>query len=241
MKVGFVGGSVLAVALAFLGRAQTKPATVLDGVYTEQQAHAGEEQYEAICAACHEGDEPEATPPKGSEFIERWREAPLSFLYNFIHTSMPGDKPGTLTDENYIHLIAYLLHANGYPAGSSELTPAKTREVLLVGPDGPKPLPANALVLAVGCLAANGDDWTLTSGTNPLRVRVGDETTPEELAVSRETALGSATYTLVNAEDFDAAKLKGRKVQAKGVLTRVGSPFRLSVQSLEAAGEGCGQ
>lgn len=233
---------MVVLAVVFAAYSQTKQATVLDGVYTEQQAARGEEQYEAICATCHEGDEPEANPPKGSEFIERWREAPVSFLYNFIHTNMPGDKPGSLPEATYLDVVAYLLNANGYPAGTSELTTPKADSILLVRPDGPKPLPASALVSVVGCLAANSDgEWTLTSGTNPLRVRVGDQTTPEELAESRGTTLGQSSYTLVNAEDFPAPKLKGQKVQAKGVLTKVENPYRLSVQSLEPAGDGCGK
>jgi mono/diheme cytochrome c family protein len=242
MKIHPLGACLAATfAVGFLGYAQTKQATVLDGVYTEQQAQAGEEQYEAICAACHDGDEPEAPPPKGPAFIERWREAPVSFLYNFIHTNMPGDKPGTLSETNYVNLVAYLLRTSGYPAGSSELTAAKTGSILLVGPDGPKPLPVTSLVSAVGCLATNADgDWTLTSGANPVRVRVGDQTTPEELAVSKAASLGQSSYKLNNAEDFPAAKLKGRKVQAKGVLTKVLNPYTLSVQSLELAGESCG-
>lgn len=234
-----VSCSALVLLLAFNGRSQTKQATVLNGVYTEAQAQAGSEQYEAICAACHEGAEPEANPPKGSEFIDRWRDAPLSFLFNFIHSSMPGDKPGTLTNEQYINLTAYLLQANGYPHSTLPLTPEKIRDTLLVGPDGPKSLPANALVSAVGCLAGSGDSWTLNTATPPLRVRVGDETTPEELAASRAIALGSASYTLGNAEDFPAAKMTNHKVQVKGVLTKVTNPFRLSVQSLESVGDAC--
>lgn len=230
------------LTIGFAAYSQTKQITVLDGVYTEQQAQRGEEQYEAICAACHEGDEPEANPPKGSEFIERWREAPVSFLYKFIHTNMPGDKPGSLSETAYLDVVAYLLNANGYPAGTTELTAAKTDTILLVGPDGPKPLPASALVSAVGCLASNSEEeWILTSGTDPLRVRVGDQTTPDELALSRLTALGHSSYTLVNVEDFPAPKLKGQKVQAKGVLTKVVNPYRLSVQSLEPLGDGCGK
>lgn len=234
-----VSCSALALLLAISGRSQTKQATVLDGVYTEAQAQAGSEQYEAICAACHEGPEPEANPPKGSEFIDKWRDAPLSFLFNFIHTSMPGDKPGTLTDAQYINLTAYLLQANGYPHSTLPLTAEKIQNTMLVGPDGPKPLPANALVSAVGCLAGSGDAFTLNTATLPLRVRVGDETNPQELAASRAAVLGSASYTLTNAEDFPAAKLSGHKVQVKGVLTKVASPFRLSVQSLESVSDAC--
>ncbi len=207
---------ILILALGFAAWSQSRPATVLDGVYTEQQAEAGREHYEAICATCHDGDEPEAPAPKGPEFIERWRDAPLSFLYNFIHTNMPGDKPGSLPETKYVDVVAYLLHTGGYPSGSTELTAAKARDILLVGPDGPKPLPVNALVSAVGCLSGSGDSWTLTSGTYPLRVRVGDETAPEELSVSRGAALGSATYTLKNAGDFPRGEDGGTQSAGEG-------------------------
>jgi mono/diheme cytochrome c family protein len=236
------GGSIAALAVGLFAYGQMKQTTVLDGVYTEQQAAKGEELYQSICAACHEGAEPEAAPPKGSEFIERWRDAPLNFLYSFIHTNMPGDKPGSLSEADYLVLTAYLLSANGYPKGSTELTAAKTRDILLVGPDGPKPLPVTALVSAVGCLDTNAEgDWILTSGASPVRVRAGDTTTPEELAESRAMPLGQSAYKLINAEDFPAAKMKGHKVQAKGVLTKVVNPYSVSVQSLESLGDACGK
>jgi mono/diheme cytochrome c family protein len=230
------------LALVLTAWAQSRPLTVLDGVYSDRQALAGHEQYEAICAACHEGDEPEALPPKGSDFIERWREAPLSFLYDFIRANMPGDKPASLTEADYINLTAYLLQANGYPSGPADLTTARTRDIALVTPDGPKPLPANALVRTIGCLTktSTGDpQWTLTSATPPARVRTGDETTPAELAASKATPLDRATYALGNAEDFPAESLLGRKVQAKGVLTKVAPPYRLSLQSLQPLGDAC--
>jgi mono/diheme cytochrome c family protein len=231
---------VAALGVGFLGYAQMKQPTVLDGVYTEQQAQKGEERYQAICAACHDGDEPEAPAPKGPEFVEQWRDAPLGFLYSFIHKSMPADKPGTLSESDYVDIVGYLLRVNSYPAGSTDLTATKTAGILFVGADGPKPLPISALVSAVGCLATNSEgDWTLTSGSNPMRVRVGDQTTPEELAASRALPLGQSTYKLINAEDFPAAKVKGHKVQAKGVLTKVVIPYTLSVQSLESIGDGC--
>ena len=84
-----------------------------------------------------------------------------------------------------------------------------------------------------------GDEWSLSSATAPLRVRVGDETNPEELAASKAATLGTAAYTLGNAEDFPAAKFKGHKVQVKGVLTKVANPFRISVQSLESVNDVC--
>jgi mono/diheme cytochrome c family protein len=241
MKTQYAAAVLTAGLVAgFLGHAQSKQATVLDGVYTEQQAQRGAEQYDAICASCHEGDEPEANSPKGLEFVERWREAPVNFLYQFIRTNMPGNKPGSLTEANYIDLVAYLLQANGYPAGKSELSAAKVGNVWLVGTGGPAPLPANALVRAIGCLATNPEnDWILSGSANPVRVRTADQTTPEEIAASAATPLGQSAYKLINAEDFQAPKLKGQKVQVKGVLTKVANPYTLTVLSLERAGTSC--
>jgi mono/diheme cytochrome c family protein len=243
MKLQSLGaGVVLGLVGAIVAAAQGKPATVLDGVFTSQQVQRGAQQYEAVCAACHEGDEPEANPPKGAGFIDRWREAPVGFLYNFLRANMPGDKPGSLSEANYVDLVAYLLQNEDYPAGAVELTAAKTAGILFVGHDGPKPLPDNALVSAAGCLASNAQgDWMLSAATAPARTRSGDTTSPEEIAASAAAPLGQASYRLNNAEDLAVAKLKGRKVQAKGVLTKVLNPYTLSVQSLEAAGDGCGK
>ena len=87
---------VLAVALFV--RAQGAGKTVLDKVYTEQQASRGAEAYEANCAMCHEGEEPDAISPRDKDFLDHWREAPLSYLFTHIRTKMPGDSPGKLPE-----------------------------------------------------------------------------------------------------------------------------------------------
>ena len=241
-KIERAGVAIAAsAAIGLFAYGQAKQATVLDGVYTEQQALDGEARYENICAPCHEGAEPEANPPKGSEFIEKWREAPVGFLYNFVRTSMPGDKPGTLSETDYINLTAYLLKANGYKSGAAPLSAGKTKDVLLVGPDGPKPLPPNALVSTAGCLVKNADgDWIVGFGTSPKRVRVTDQTSPEELAESAIAAkTGNITYVITNSEDFPTEKLKGHVVQAKGVLNGSGEKARIYVLSFHGLGQAC--
>ena len=115
--------------------------------------------------------------------------------------------------------------------------------VLFVGPNGPQPLPANALVRVVGCLVpgADADDWGLRAASEPVRVRVTDETTPEEVAKSAKVPAGSAIYRLRNASDLKADTLKGQRVQAKGVYNRSSSATTVSVQSLEKIGMACDQ
>ena len=233
-----------ALSVILPSHSQAQGQNVLDKVYTEAQAARGAGEYQMRCTACHEGDEADAPPLKGPAFIDRWREAPLDFLFAHIRTDMPGNAPGSLSETAYLDIVAYLLQANSYPAGNTELKADKLGGILLVGPDGPQPLPANALVRVVGCLAGSGDDWSLTSAAGPVRVRTSDETTPEELAQSAATPTGSAVYRLRNASDLHADTLKGKRVQAKGVFNRSGNApsgnsLTVSVQSLERAGAGC--
>jgi hypothetical protein len=230
--------ALLALSSSTLLLAQT---TVLDGVYSNTQAQRGARHYSNICANCHEGGEPDAEPLFGQHFIDRWREAPLDYLYGFISTNMPGDDAGNLKEAVYLETLAFLLKENGYPAGTSNLSAADTSDILLVGENGPQPLPLNALVRVTGCLQANGESVQLTQGAPIGRVRTADETTPEELAASANEAAGDAIYTLNNSTNFDTSALIGKKVQAKGVLNKQeASAATINVLSLEATGAVCG-
>jgi hypothetical protein len=40
-----------------------------------------------------------------------------------MKAKMPPDRPGSLTDQSYADLAAFLLDANGYPKGDKELPP----------------------------------------------------------------------------------------------------------------------
>jgi S-disulfanyl-L-cysteine oxidoreductase SoxD len=95
------------------------------GVYTEEQAVAGAAAYKADCASCHgaelEGLGRQTPPLKGEEFLAGWRELMLGDLFDKIQEAMPADKPGTLSRERNAQILAYMLQANGYPAGAAAL------------------------------------------------------------------------------------------------------------------------
>src|SRR5438105_6318972 len=60
--------------------------TVLDGVFSEEQAKRGQAAYTTHCNGCH-GDALEgvsAPQLTGNHFLERWREDMLDAIYNFI-------------------------------------------------------------------------------------------------------------------------------------------------------------
>ncbi len=75
------------------------------------------------CQSCH-------TPVShtGAVFVEKWEGHRLSELYEFIRTAMPKSDPGSLTQREYIVVLAYLLKMNGMPAGKDEL-PADSLEL----------------------------------------------------------------------------------------------------------------
>jgi S-disulfanyl-L-cysteine oxidoreductase SoxD len=110
--------------------------SVKDGVYTEEQAKRGEVVYAEICANCHgEGMEGIDMSPAltGATFSSNWSTLTIGDLFDRVRTTMPMDRPGTITPQENADVIAYILKANQYPAGKTELpnlvTPLKTIKI----------------------------------------------------------------------------------------------------------------
>jgi S-disulfanyl-L-cysteine oxidoreductase SoxD len=116
-----IASLVFLQALIFVS-AQGK--TTLDGIYSEAQATRGEKVYAASCTTCH-GDDLSGggqTPPlSGKEFNGDWNDLSIGDLYDRTHLSMPADKPGSLTPEQTVDVIAYLLKKGNFPAGQADL------------------------------------------------------------------------------------------------------------------------
>jgi len=231
----FVWAACLASAVA------QAPVSVLDGVFTTAQAERGHVAYETRCVRCHEGLEADGPGLMEKAFLDRWREDTLEPLFTFMRTTMPGNTPGSLDEQVYADVLAFLLEANGLPAGQDELKPAMVGRIQLVGPDGPKPLSNLTIVRTVGCLAAAGTGWNLLNAAipRPVRARVVDGTTPEELKLSAAQPLGTQTLPLLSVTP-QGASLAGHKVQVKGVLNRLKTLERINVMSLESVGATCG-
>ena len=100
-------------------------ASVWDGVYSEAQAQRGETAYRQACVNCHgpELEGADMTPPlTGGTFTANWNDLSLGDLFERIRATMPLDKPGTLSRQQNADLVAFLLKANQWPAGNSELS-----------------------------------------------------------------------------------------------------------------------
>jgi mono/diheme cytochrome c family protein len=117
--------ALLPLLAAHPAAAQTsdgEPLTILDGVYTEEQAERGAEVIEQVCRECHEDEE------FVGAFIRSWAGASVAALYDDIYSLMPEDQPGSLPPQQYADVIAYILQLNGLPPGDVEL--ATARDVL---------------------------------------------------------------------------------------------------------------
>lgn len=97
--------------------------SVLNGVYTDDQARRGEAVSKSKCQACHgerlSGDM--GPPLAGADFIANWSGKPASELFDKIRTTMPQGQEGTLSPKETADLLAYLFQLNKFPVGSDEL------------------------------------------------------------------------------------------------------------------------
>ena len=94
------------------------PTAASDTYYTAEQGSRGASIFSASCAGCHTDRE-----FSGRIFEVSWSGKSLFQFYDFIRTAMPDDDPGSLTDQEYADLVAYVLQSNGYSTGGSELPP----------------------------------------------------------------------------------------------------------------------
>jgi cytochrome c len=132
---------LLAFGGAWYSTDAESPASVWDGVYTQEQAQRGEALYKQECATCH-GDALEGNgqteraqslrrmlpPLSGDVFMGNWNGRPLSDLFDKIRKTMPRDEPGKIPLKQNADILAYMLKFNGFPVGKAEL-PADPSEL----------------------------------------------------------------------------------------------------------------
>ena len=100
------------------------PRTVWDGVYTDAQAERGRASYQQSCVACHRDDlRGDNTAPSlvGESFLFLWGDMEVGELSARIQKLMPPDRPGSLSAQTYIDVVAFILQKNEFPAGNMEL------------------------------------------------------------------------------------------------------------------------
>ncbi len=92
--------------------------------YTDAQANAGRSAYEAECATCHLDElQGSGTAPQlaGLNFQNGWGNRPVSQVLQYIRSSMPPGGEGSLSDEDYSAITAYIMRENGIGPGTVAL------------------------------------------------------------------------------------------------------------------------
>ena len=124
----------------------------LSFAFTAEQAEAGRASYTQACAACHGADLrtlPNA-PLVGDEFVAKWRTRSTNDLLAQLRTTMPPESPGSLGEDGYLGVMAYILQRNGNAPSEDRLL-AASGESIAAGAGGaaggaPAPRPTGLLV-----------------------------------------------------------------------------------------------
>jgi PQQ-dependent dehydrogenase (s-GDH family) len=107
--------------------APAAPAPAVAGAapqYTAAQAAVGKTAFDADCAVCHGNTLTNGTfapPLAGEAFSTLWAGRSVRALFDSAKT-MPPANPGSLPDETYANIIAYVLQVNGYAPGEVPFT-----------------------------------------------------------------------------------------------------------------------
>jgi len=103
------------------------------GGYTSAQAARGATVYAQSCLQCHgqhlQGESGPAL--SGPTFRSAYGAGTAAPLYDFISRQMPQDAPGSLSQQQYLDVTAYILARNGPPAGQTPLSVGSLSHVRL--------------------------------------------------------------------------------------------------------------
>ncbi len=124
-----------ALALLFAANPSSVAQQLSQAEYQTAQAERGAALYRQQCAACHLPDLQgffEAVALRDSAFVDNWRNRAPAEMLDLLQRTMPTQAPGSLSDEEYLDLIAFLLQANGVASGATALA-ANSDTVLFIG------------------------------------------------------------------------------------------------------------
>lgn len=104
--------------------------------FTSGQVSAGKSIYSNNCASCHGGSlegTNDAPALSGDFFSAYWDGKTVADLYNYMHDFMPPTAPGTLAEEDYLNITAYVLSEFGHAAGEEALNLEGDPSSMIIG------------------------------------------------------------------------------------------------------------
>ena len=128
MRLGFI-------VIALIAAASESVHAQSASTFTTNQALLGAAVYMQKCTVCHganlQGES--GTPLTGPTFSQAYGSGTAAQLYDFLSRQMPLDAPGSLTEQQYLDVTAYILSKNSLPDGDAPLTMASLGQVHLSG------------------------------------------------------------------------------------------------------------
>ena len=113
----------------------TSAPKIWTGVYSAAQAKRGEGQFQKDCLTCHgfdlQGLAGRGPALSGAAFMTNWETESVATLFSKLKTTMPRNNPGSLTEDVYLDLLAFMLKSNNYPEGAADVKTAGLAEPVL--------------------------------------------------------------------------------------------------------------
>ena len=118
-----MSGKALSFLLLLSGTLRGEIPDLNDGIYSKAQAEDGAELYATYCAHCH-------LPGFYVNLETTWEGMSVLDFYYKISGSMPADMPRTLTQSQYLKIVAWILAVNGFPSGNKPMPVSYTHLTL---------------------------------------------------------------------------------------------------------------
>jgi mono/diheme cytochrome c family protein len=124
-----LAGALTAAALrarAISAAAQASNPTIWSGVFSAAQATRGEAIAGRRCASCHNADlagGQDGPALVGADVLRAWSGTTVGDLFDKIRTTMPADAPQSLSAQDTVDIVAFILSQNKSPTGEKELPP----------------------------------------------------------------------------------------------------------------------
>lgn len=243
-------GAALYAATAATVAAQAPGRSVWDGVFSAAQVERGRAQYATSCARCHGGSLEGGMGRSlvGTSFWNKWREQSVGDLLDYVSKNMPMGQTSTttLSPPVYADIVAFVLHSNDLPAGTTDLSATTGTDAHIVPKDGSTgELPATTLARVVGCLGPQAADrsWSLTKASRPERMKTIEAPSAGAAASGNGGAVtpiptGDRQYSLKFVLQ-PLAPLVGQPVAVVGILMGDGGAEGINVSTVTGLGGKC--
>ena len=109
-----------------------------NAAFPDTQVARGQAEYNERCSQCHGGNLGGiGTTPAliGGAFMGHWNASSIGDLFGLTRTTMPQGSPGSLADQTYLDILAFVLRANEFSGPSDELRTDSESLAIRIGLD----------------------------------------------------------------------------------------------------------